>query len=289
MRIRFNHSMIVLGLTTIALAGLVPSVVSPTAVHGQAGAYRSPRLPGTQHPDLNGVWQALTSANWDILDHEAQAGPYSELLGAYGVQPGDRGIVEGNHIPYRPAALAQKQANVDRRLKITLPDVNETGDPESKCYLPGVPRAMYMPYPFHIVQTGNEILMAFAFANATRVIHLKDPGEAPVEFWMGWSTGAWEGETLVVDSKSFNGLTWFDRAGNFAGPNLHVVERLTRSGRDHLQYEATIEDPDTFTKPWKVSFPLYRRIEKHAQISPITCQEFTAEYLWGTLRKKTGH
>lgn len=279
-------------LTSVTLAmavgGVLVAVVwRPALVEGQPAAYRAARLPGTQNPDFNGIWQAFTTANWDLLDHSAQSGPHPQLLGAWGVQPGGRGIVDGNEIPYKPDALKKKRANMEGRLKVNPQALHDVGDPEAKCYLPGVPRAMYMPYPFQIVQTRDEILMAFEYAGASRVIHMKNPREAPVPSWMGWSNGRWERDTLVVDVTSQNGNSWLDRAGNFASDTLHVVERYTASGPHHLTYEATIEDPATFTRPFKISFPLYRRMERNAELSELKCVEFVEEYLYGTLRKKT--
>jgi hypothetical protein len=102
---------------------------------------------------------------------------------------------------------------------------------------------------------------------------------------MGWSNGRWEGETLVIDTTGFNDLSWFDRAGNFHSDALHVVERLTAIDQDHLNYEATIEDPNVFTRPWKISMPLYRRIEKNAQILEYKCVEFAEDLIYGQLRK----
>jgi hypothetical protein len=285
MRTRVNSSLAVLLSTVAAVCVLVAG--KPTTLEGQSASYRSPRLAGTQNPDFNGMWQAFTTANWDILDHPAQAGPDALVVGAWGVEPGGRGIVEGNEIPYKPAALAQKKANFERRLKIDPQNLHDMGDPEAKCYMAGVPRAMYMPYPFQIVQTGDQILMAFEYASASRVINLKSKREAPVPSWMGWSNGRWEGDTLVVDVTSQNGHSWLDRAGDFASENLHVVERYTATGPDHLLYEATLEDSTVFTRPWKLSVPLYRRKERNMELSELKCVEFVEDYLYGTLRKKT--
>ena len=284
MRSRDAKSLLAVGVVSLSLALLL---AGPTAAHAQDDAYRAPRLPGTQRPDFNGVWQALTTANWDILNHPAEPAPFPHLLGAWGVQPAGAGIVQGNEIPYRPEALEQRRANFENRLTITPQDMHSTGDPEAKCYLPGVPRALYQPFPFQIVQTEDKVLMAFTFASASRYIAIQNHQDAPVDTWMGISNGQWDGDTLVVDVTAFNGLTWFDRAGNFAGWNLHVVERYTLSSPHHIMYEATIEDPDTFTRPWTISFPLYRRMEEHVELLDMKCVEFTEEYLYGTLRKES--
>src|SRR5262245_23393719 len=241
----------------------------------QTPAHRAPRTADGK-PNLNGIWQALNTANWDLLGHTAAKGPVSSLGAVFSVPPG-LGVVAGDEIPYLPAAVAQKKENQANWLKL---------DPEVKCYLPGVPRATYLPYPFQIVQSKQNILIAYEYAGAVRVINMGAPTKAPGDSWMGWSNGRWEGETLVVDVTSLNDQTWFDRAGNFHSDALHVVERYTPRSADTLLYEATIEDPKVFARPWKISMPLYRRAEKNAKILEYKCVEFAEEMLYGDLRKK---
>jgi hypothetical protein len=253
----------------------------------QGAAYRAPRLPGTDRPDLTGIWQAMVTANWDIQDHSAAEGPFPRLLGIWGAQPPGQGIVEGDEIPYRPEALAKREENFKRRLAIDHDNLNTVGDPEAKCYLPGVPRAAYLPFPFQIVQSTDRIVIAYEYASASRTIPLGKPTEAPVDFWMGWSNGSWDGDTLVVDVKGFNDMTWFDRAGNFHSDALHVVERYTPMTPYHLMYEATIEDPKVFTRPWKMRLPLYRRVESNAQLLEFKCVDLSEEYLYGGLLKQS--
>jgi hypothetical protein len=242
---------------------------------GQGTAYKAPRGADGK-PNLNGIWQALdTSAQWDIEGHAAQPGLFT-ALGAQGAVPPGVGIVEGGKIPYLPAAADQRKKNFENRL---------TADPEIKCYMPGVPRATYMPYPFQIFQTGKYIMIVYEFANAVRTIYMDNPGPSPGDNWMGWSVGHWEGDTLVVDVTAFTDQTWFDRAGNFHSDALHVVERYTPRSPDTMMYEATIEDPKVFSRPWKVSLPLYRHVEKNAQILEFKCVPFSEEVLYGPLRK----
>jgi hypothetical protein len=240
-----------------------------------ATGYRAPRA-ADGHADLNGIWQAMNTANWDIQDHAARQGPVASLGASFSV-PGGAGVVEGNELPYQPWAARKKQENAAAWLTL---------DPEVKCYMPGVPRATYMPHPFQIVQSTNTILISYEFASASRIVHMKDVGAAPLDSWMGWSRGRWEGETLVVDVTGLNDQTWFDRAGNFHSEALHVVERYTRTGPDQMMYEATVEDPKVFTRPWKMSMPLYRRVEKNAQLFEYKCVEFVEELMYGHLRKK---
>ena len=252
-------------------------------------AYRAPRAEGG-HPDLNGIWQSLNEANFDLEAHEARpamalrVGPYGAVpaapvlaLGSIGAVPPGLGVVEGGDIPYLPAALAKRKENRDKWL---------TSDPEIKCYQPGVPRAAYMPYPFQILQSAKNIFFAYEYAGAVRDILLKDPGPAPVDSWMGQSVGHWDGETLVIDVTGFNDQTWFDRAGNYHSDKLKVTERYTRTSPDVITYEATMQDPEVFSRPWKISMPLYRRQEKNAQIMEFKCVEFVEELMYGQWRKK---
>jgi hypothetical protein len=230
-------------------------------------------------PDFNGIWQAVGSANWNLLDHQARSGPVLEL-GAVLAVPAGLSVVEGNEIPYQPWAAAKQKDNYENWL---------SRDPEVKCYLPGIPRATYMPYPFQILQTANnDILMAYEYASASRVIKMAKTEPPPVDTWMGQSAGHWEGDTLVVDVIGLNDQTWFDRAGNFHSEALHVIERFTPVSRDVLDYQATIEDPKVFTRPWKIQMSLYRRQEQRAQLLEFKCVEFVEELMYGDLRKKTG-
>lgn len=271
----------------VASGAAVVSILAVTAA-AQAPTYKAARLAGTDRPNLDGLWQALTEANWDIQAHAAQPGP--PQFGALYAEPAGPGIVEGNEIPYQPWAMAKKKENFEKRLtRVNTDGVRlEPLDPEAKCYLPGVPRANYMPFPFEIIQGDKKILVAYEFASASRLITLDKAGPAPVESYMGWSNGRWDGDTLVVDVTGLNDKTWFDRAGNFHSDALHVVERWTPAGPDVLQYEATIEDPKVFTRPWKMSFPLYRRLDRHAQFLEFKCVPFSEELVYGHLRKQTG-
>jgi len=270
--------------TRSAFAAMLAIAVVPLA--GQA--YRAPRTSDGK-PDLNGIWQALNEANYDLEAHVARPaialrpGPHGPVpasavlaLGAVGAVPPGMGVVEGGEIPYKPEALATRKKNQEDWLN---------RDPEIKCYLPGVPRATYMPYPFQIVQSPSAMTIVYEYAGAVRNIYLKDPGPALADSWMGQSVAHWEGETLVVNVTDMNENTWFDRAGNFHSDKLHVVERYTRTSPDIITYEATIEDPNVFTRPWKISMALYRRQEKNAQLLDFKCVEFVEEMLYGPYRK----
>lgn len=248
-------------------------VVSAAAV--QAQDYRAPRTSDGE-PDLNGIWQALTAAHWDIEAHAARHGPIVEL-GALGAIPGGLGIVEGGTIPYTPDARAKQQANLAQWWKL---------DPAIKCFMPGIPRANYMPFPFQIIQTPENVIFAYEFASASRIVYMNRPDfDSPGDNWMGHSRGHWEGETLVIDVSAQVPDTWLDSSGNHHSGEIHVVERYTATGPDHLHYEATITDPKTYTRPWKVSFPLYRRIEENMQLLDFKCVVFAEELMYRHLSK----
>src|SRR5438105_5315707 len=204
MRRLFKGLMIVAALSLCANAAFAQTPAAP--------AYRAPRT-ADGRPNLNGIWQAVNEANWDLLPHAAGFGRVV-TLGAEDAVPPGIGWVDGGEIPYLPAAAAKKKENYDKRLTL---------DPEIKCYLPGVPRAMYMPYPFQIIQSKDVTMLVFEYAGAVRTINMGKPTEAPADSWMGWSNGHWEGETLVIDSTGFNDMSWFDRAGDFHSDELHVV------------------------------------------------------------------
>jgi hypothetical protein len=228
-------------------------------------------------PNFTGLWQALTGANWDIQDHSPEPGPFYQLGAEFAI-PAGQGIVEGNEIPYRPEMLEQRKLNRLNRW---------TADPELKCYMPGIPRANYMPFPFQIVQGPDKVAFAYEFATSNRVVNMKNHQKAPVPMWMGWSNGSWDGDTLVVEVTGNRDDTWFDRSGNFHSDAMKVTERFSFRNRDVINYEATIDDPKTFTRTWKISFPLYRRLENNAKLLEFKCVEFTEELIYGHLRKPT--
>jgi hypothetical protein len=207
-------------------------------------------------PDLSGIWQAMNSAAWDIQDHAARKGV-----------PAGRGVVVGNEIPYQAWAAVRQRDNLAH---------NATSDPEAKCYLPGVPRITYMPYPFQILQTPSNVMLLYEYVHATRTVYMDGTPHPPghIDWWMGDSRGRWDGDTLVVDVVDFNDETWFDRTGNFHSDELHLIERYTPMDRDHITYEVTIQDPKVFTKPWKMTMPLYRRVEKQIQLLEYECYAF---------------
>jgi hypothetical protein len=266
---------VVVTLLCVSITLVAAQRGQPAPARGQAAAPpQIPRMPDGK-PNFTGLWQSLSGANWDIQDHSSQAGPYYQLGAVFAI-PAGQGIVDGNEIPYRPEALEQKKKNNLNRWTL---------DPEIKCYMPGIPRATYMPYPFQIVQGTTKIAFAYEFATANRVVNMTNHQKAPVPSWMGWSNGRWEGDTLVVEVTGNNDQTWFDRAGNFHSDAMTVTERYTFRNPDVIDYEATIDDPKTFTRPWKVSLPLYRRLEKNARLLEFKCVEYTEELIYGHLRK----
>ena len=269
-----------------ALGLLLLAVTAPLAA--QTEGFEPPRLPGGK-PDLNGIWQALNTANYDLEPHMARhamalrEGPHGPLpaaevlaLGAVGAVPGGMGVVVGGKIPYQPEALEKKKENQEKWLE---------RDPEIFCYLPGVPRAAYMPFPFQIFQNDHSAFVAYEYAGAVREIYMEDPGPAPVDSWMGQSYGRWDGDTLVVEVTGLNDRTWFDRSGNWHTDKLKVTERYTMISPNHILYEATMEDSEVFTEPWTISMPLYRRMEPNARLMDFKCVEFVEELMYGEWRR----
>jgi hypothetical protein len=271
------------------LGAALAAIFAATAFSVAAAApAKIPRTPD-KRPDLNGVWQVLNTANWDIEPHAARAAlafrpgpvvpvPAKEVraLGAIGAVPAGPGVVEGGTLPYTPEARAKRDENRADWLN---------RDPEIKCYLPGVPRANYMAFPLQIIQGGSETLIVYEYAGAVRNLVFKDPGPPPVDSWMGQSVARWEGDTLVVKVTGQSDSTWFDRAGNHHSASMTVVERWTLIGPDHLRYEAEITDPETFTRPWKMSMMLYRRVGDDARLQQFKCVEFVEELMFGKYRK----
>ena len=228
-------------------------------------------------PDLSGIWQVMNSASWNLEGHAASKMPVTTILGALGGIPAGMSVVEGTTIPYLPDALEQREKN--------RADWNNL-DPVAKCYIPGVPRVTYMPWPFQILQTDSEIFIAYEFGSQSRSIFMDRPGtEAPLPSWMGYSLGHWDGDSLVVNVTKQVPDTWLDASGNYHGPNLVVEERYTLIDTNHIQYEVTIDDPDVYSRPWKISMPLYRRIEENARLLEYKCVEFGEDLLYDHLRK----
>ena len=268
MKTLIQKQIVKLGLFTLV------GIFSITQAAAQSGEI--PRTPSGK-PDLSGIWQAMTSAHYDIEPHAASEGPHPGLMGALSATPAGLGIVEGGRIPYNEQSLRVRDVNKASALE---------NDPLTKCYMPGVPRANYMPFPFQIVQSESVILMAYEFAESNRIVYVDQPElESQVDAWMGHSNAHWEGDTLVVRVSGQMPDTWFDRSGNHHSYEMVVEERWTLIGADHVQYEATITDPNTFTAPWTISFPLYRHVADNMQLLEFKCAEFSEEFLYGEWRK----
>ncbi len=267
-----------------APVGPQPSLATEAAEEAEAAK------PAVARPDLNGIWQVLNRAGDDLEDHPAQAaralreGPHGPLpakvvlaLGAVGAIPAGHGVVVDGPIPYQEWAREQRDENERSWL---------TRDPEIKCYLPGIPRATYMPYPFQIFQNDDALLFTYEYAGAVRSVHLEDPGPAPIDSWMGQSVGRYDGDTLVITTTGQNDRTWLDRAGNFHSEAMVVTERFTRTSEHTMRYEATIEDEKVFTRPWTIRMTLYRHVDGEAHLHRFNCVEFVEELLYGHLRKE---
>jgi hypothetical protein len=299
MRNRFTGAMVAVvlaagvSLTVTAQQGRQGGAAAPAAPAGQGRGAAAPAAPAGQgrgaaaparpariagKPNMNGIWQAINTANWNLEDHSAQATAFWQL-GAIGAIPAGQSVIVDNNgtIPYTPAALKKRAENQAGWPK---------SDPEAKCYMPGLPRATYMPFPFQIVQGQKDILFVYEYASSNRIVHMSNHTEAPVDSWMGWSNGKWDGDTLVIEAEGFNDQSWFDRAGNHHSEALKVTERYSLQGDNVLMYEARMEDPKTFTRPWTIRMPLYRRLEPNAQLLEFKCVEFSEELLYGDLKKK---
>jgi|TARA_B110000263_G_C15235191_1_gene476679 hypothetical protein len=260
----------------IAKLGLLTLVGIFSITHAAAQSGEIPRTPSGK-PDLSGIWQAMTSAHYDVEPHAASEGAHPGLMGAISATPAGLGIVEGGRIPYNEQSLRVRDANKASALE---------NDPLTKCYMPGVPRANYMPFPFQIVQSEGVILIAYEVAESNRIVYVDQPElESQVDAWMGHSNAHWEGDTLVIRVSGQMPDTWFDRSGNHHSYEMVVEERWTATGADHVQYEATITDSNTFTAPWTISFPLYRHVADNMQLLEFKCAEFAEEFLYGEWRK----
>jgi hypothetical protein len=271
MRPRWNRWLPALAIA--AIAGVVAS-----GVRAQAPADRPARIGG--HPNVNGIWQALNTAYWNLEGHSAQALDEFGQLGAIAAIPAGRSVVRGGTIPYRPEALAKRNENRARW---------PAADPEAKCYMLGVPRVTYHDMPFQIFQANDgDLLMVYPFAAANRVIYMSDRSDLPVDSWMGKSMGMWDGDVLVVTTKWQNGESWLDRAGNHASNKLTVTERFTLLDSSHISYEATLDDPVTYTQPWTIAMPLYRLIEPQAELLEHKCVPFADKLLYKDLLQKDG-
>lgn len=262
MRRRFTFSL-------PAAAALLLAFASGAAL---AQGTRPERIAG--EPNFNGIWQALNTANWNLEGHSAEALEDFWQLGAIAAIPPGQSVVVGGTIPYLPEAAAQRE-----EYRANWPD----SDPETFCYLPGIPRANYMPYPFQIVQGGGDILFIYEYASANRLVAMEEHIEPPVDTWMGQSNGSWDGDTLVIETYGFNGKAHLDRSGNHLSPAAVVTERLTLVTPDHIDYEVTIRDPRTFSEPWTMRMPLYRHIDEHAQLMEFKCVPFVEEKLYKDL------
>jgi len=264
---------IVAALASAVTLGALPTLAQAQAPAKTAQAARPARIAG--QPNFNGIWQAVGTAHWNLEAHSAEAIKGAWQLGSLAAIPAGQSVIDGDgKIPYLPEALAKRDEN-----RAGWP----TNDPEVKCYLPGIPRATYLPYPFQIIQGGGNILFAYEYDSANRVVYMSNHQEAPIDTWMGWSNGHWDGDTLVVETAGNNDSTWFDRAGNYHSNALKVTERFSLEGANLIRYTATIEDPQVFSRPWTISLPLYRRLDSNVEILEFKCVPFVEELLYKDL------
>jgi hypothetical protein len=226
------------------------------------------------HPNLNGVWQVLNTANWNLEAHSAEAIDNFWGMGAIAAIPAGKSVVREGTIPYVPAAATKRDQN-----RGAWP----AEDPEARCYMLGVPRVTYHSMPFQIFQGGaGDMLMVYPFAATNRIINFADTSEPPLDSWMGKSVGKWDGKTLVVTTTN-QYANWLDRAGNHRSDKAKITERFTSIDASHINYMATVEDPETYSKPWTIEMPLYRLIEDHAQIMEHKCVPFADKLFYSDL------
>lgn len=219
---------------------------------------RIPRLPSGR-PDFSGIWQSIGVADYDLEPHSGRADA-----------PPGRGVVKGDYIPYLPEALERRKKNFANRA---------TADPRLKCWTLGVPRSVYYPAPFQIFQRDRDLTILHQFGHSVRTIHTnntKHQDERDRGYWLGDSRGSWDGDTLVVDVVDFYDETWLDRSGNYHSTDLHVVERWRFIDENTIDYEATIEDPQVFSRPWTLNVLLYRIRDANFQLIENYC--FTLPY-----------
>ena len=294
----FRKLTLITALTTLGVMACSPSdtqsttssPASPAAEAQSASVAAIPRTPDGK-PDFNGIWQVLTTANNNLEpappksafsmvpgDFVPVPAPQVVAFGAVGAVPASQGVIttKNGYIPYKPEALARRDENREMWLE---------RDPEIKCFMPGVPRATYMPHPLQIFQSNSAFFIAYSFAGAVRNIYLEDPGEAPIDSWMGQSHGTWDGDTFVVEVSGLIDQSWYDRAGNYRSWESKVTERYTMIDKNTIEYTATIVDPQLYTEPWTISMPLYRRLEKDFELPQFKCVEFVEELLFGRFRK----
>lgn len=285
----FLHRLLPAAAIALFGAACTPSDSQPPAVAVASSPVSDiPRTPSGK-PDFNGIWQVLSTANNNLESAPARAAhalvpgdfvpvpaPEVVAMGAVGAVPASFSVVDGGVIPYKPEALARRDENQANWL---------SSDPEIKCFMPGVPRATYMPHPFQIFQSEEAMFIAYSFAGAVRNIYLEDPGPPPLDAWMGQSYGYWDGDTFVVEVTGLDDRTWFDRAGNYHTYELKVTERYTLESANVIQYEATMDDPDIFERPWTIRMPIYRRLEAGFELPQFKCVEFVEELMYGKYRK----
>ena len=226
-----------------------------------AAKYNPPRMANGK-PNLQGIWEARSAAWGDVEAHSASEG----------IRAGESIIVDpaDGKIPYLPAALAQRDENFKNRAKL---------DPLKKCWMPGVPRITYMPYPFQIFQTTDFMVILYEYVHASRTVHMSGDHLDGIDIWMGDSRGKWDGDTFVVEVTNNDPHTWLDASGNHHSRDMKVVERYTRTAPNVLMYEATITDPKTYSKPWTMRVPLYLHDEKNAQLYEYECNVYREEAL----------
>lgn len=247
------------GLGAILLAGIVAMLAVTAAAQTPKGttSFTPGRLWDGKTPDFRGIWQVRDTAYVNIEGHRGEKGIAAAR--SLVVDP------PNGKIPYKPEALARRQENYKNRA---------TADPSLKCYQAGVPRATYLPTPLQILQSPGNFAIVYEENHAFRVFH---PDTRPhfdaTDWWMGDTRYRWEGDTLVASVVALTDQLWLDQAGNYHSTEFRVVERYRMTGADTLEYEARIEDPVVYSRPWTLRTVLYRNKQPGARIIEDECLE----------------
>jgi hypothetical protein len=252
-----------------AVAFLVAAAALAPSASGQGRGAYTPSKGWDGHADLTGIWEAFGAPAGDSIEARNAAWGIRATLGSVTDPP-------GGLLPYKPEAVAKRNANFKNRAQL---------DSTNKCYMPGVPRLMYMGYPFQIFQSSKFVIVASEYMHTYRTIYVDGSKHLDsVDFYDGDSRGHWEGDTLVVDVTNFNDQTWFDKAGNYHSDALHVVERFTRTSADTMTYTASVEDPKVFTRAFTITVPMFRHTETNARLLEYECQSYREDEASGNPR-----
>jgi hypothetical protein len=241
--------------TTVAVVGQGREGAAKPAVASQPWA---PEHLADGQPDVQGIWAAVNPGSTSLTNPVSGGADFERHATGVVVRNPSRIIDPSDgQLPYQPWAAAKQKQQGEAYDHPTKP---EHIDPQHRCMLSGVPR-LYTIFPaVKIIQPPGSVVFIWDEYHAFRVIHLDGRPHvgANVKLWMGDARGHWEGNTLVVDTTNVRGarLTY---TGDFHSENAHITERLTFVDANTLNYEATVDDPTVFTRPWTMRVVEKRR------------------------------